>query len=93
MLAGYTFEPASRTYTAITDDQLSQDYTATLIVPTITVTSPNGGENLSIGTTHNITWKSSNITGTLKITLLIRSSGFHPGRIQKEVHFKIRDCE
>lgn len=42
--------------------------------PALTVTSPNGGENLKLGTTHNITWKSSNISGTLKITLLKNGS-------------------
>ncbi|MCU0287817.1 MAG: C25 family cysteine peptidase, partial [Acidobacteria bacterium] len=36
----------------------------------LTVVSPNGGENFSIGTTHPVTWKSANVTGTLKITLL-----------------------
>ncbi|HLP57239.1 MAG TPA: C25 family cysteine peptidase [Candidatus Deferrimicrobium sp.] len=36
----------------------------------LTVVSPNGGENFSIGTTHPITWKCSHVTGTLKITLL-----------------------
>jgi len=36
----------------------------------ITVTSPNGGENWVIGTTHNITWTSSGITtGTFVVRL------------------------
>lgn len=35
----------------------------------ITVTSPNGGENLVLGTAHNITWEAQNVVGTLKITL------------------------
>jgi V8-like Glu-specific endopeptidase len=36
---------------------------------TITVTSPNGGENWQIGTTHTITWTSSNVTGNVKIQI------------------------
>jgi hypothetical protein len=35
----------------------------------IKVTSPNGGENLTLGDIHNITWESSNLSGTLIITL------------------------
>jgi len=35
----------------------------------ITVMSPNGGENWQIGSTHNITWKSSGITGNIGIKL------------------------
>ncbi|MDW8239966.1 MAG: trypsin-like peptidase domain-containing protein [Acidobacteriota bacterium] len=37
--------------------------------PTITVTSPNGGENLQIGNVHVITWTSSNVTGNVKIEI------------------------
>jgi hypothetical protein len=69
MLAGYTFEPASRTYTAIMDDQLSQDYTATLIVLTITVTLPNGGESWAAGSTHDVTWTQTYLTGSATIDL------------------------
>lgn len=42
--------------------------------PSLIVTSPNGGDNLSLGATHNITWESSNISGTLKISLLKNGS-------------------
>ena len=35
----------------------------------ITVTSPNGGENWGVGTSHPITWTSTNLTGNLAITL------------------------
>jgi hypothetical protein len=35
----------------------------------ITVTSPNGGESWTIGSTKNITWTSSNLTGNVKIEL------------------------
>lgn len=31
-------------------------------VPSVTVTSPNGGESWTVSTTHNITWTSSNIS-------------------------------
>lgn len=37
--------------------------------PYITVTSPNGGEILEPGSIQNITWDSSGISGSLKITL------------------------
>jgi len=36
----------------------------------ITVTSPNGGENWKIGSTHNITWNSSGVSGNIIIKLL-----------------------
>ncbi len=35
----------------------------------ITVTAPNGGECWKIGSTQNITWSSSGVSGNLKITL------------------------
>jgi hypothetical protein len=53
----------------ITADQLNQDYTATLIPPTITVTSPNGGESWAAGSTHNITWSQTGLTGSVTIDL------------------------
>jgi hypothetical protein len=41
------------------------------LTPTITLTSPNGGETWQRGTTHTVTWTYSNITDTnVKITLL-----------------------
>ena len=39
------------------------------ILPSITVTSPNGGESWEQGTIHNITWTSQAITGDVKIEL------------------------
>ena len=38
-------------------------------VDTLTVTSPNGGERWKIGSTHNITWNHSGLTGSVMITL------------------------
>jgi len=35
--------------------------------PSITVTSPNGGENWIVGSNHNITWTSTNFNGNVKI--------------------------
>ena len=46
--------------------------------PTLTVTSPNGDENLKIGTYYNITWDAANITGNVKLTLLKNGSNFGP---------------
>jgi hypothetical protein len=68
-LAGYTFAPASTTYTSVTVDQLTQNYTATAILPTITVTSPNGGETWAAGSTHAITWTQTGLTGSVTIDL------------------------
>jgi hypothetical protein len=69
-LEGYTFVPASRTYTSVMIDQLNQDYAATVIVvPTITITSPNGGESWAVGSSHNITWTQTGMTGSVTIDL------------------------
>ena len=38
-----------------------------MIPPSITVTSPNGGENWSVGNSYDITWTSSNFTNPVKI--------------------------
>jgi hypothetical protein len=35
--------------------------------PTITVTSPNGGENLTVGSNHSITWTSEGVQGNVTI--------------------------
>lgn len=48
------------------------DSTFTISQPvsvSLTVTSPNGGESLQQGAVRNITWDSSGVSGTLKITL------------------------
>ncbi len=36
-------------------------------VPSITVTSPNGGENWQVGSVHDITWTSQEFSGNVKI--------------------------
>jgi Leucine-rich repeat (LRR) protein len=68
-LQGYTFEPASRSYTNLTADQLSQDYAAALVTATITVTAPNGGESWQAGTTHDVTWTATGLTGSVTVDL------------------------
>jgi hypothetical protein len=50
---------------------------------TITVTSPNGGENWPLGSTHAITWRSSGLTGN--VTILLFSRGDRVGVIQDNV--------
>ena len=55
-LAGYTFNPVSRSYLGIVLDQLNQDYEGALAPTTITLTSPNGGEVCGIGSFRDITW-------------------------------------
>jgi hypothetical protein len=42
---------------------------ATALAQTITVTSPNGGENWALGSTQAITWTSSGVTGNVRILL------------------------
>jgi hypothetical protein len=44
--------------------------TPTPVQPSITITSPNGGEIWKIGETHNILWQSSGLTGHLNIHLV-----------------------
>jgi hypothetical protein len=46
-LAGYTFDPASRTYTNVIDDQTGQNYTATAITPLISGRVTLGGGGLA----------------------------------------------
>ncbi len=42
---------------------------ASVIIPSLTVISPNGGEEWVQGTTHNIEWSTSYFTGLVKIQL------------------------
>jgi Leucine-rich repeat (LRR) protein len=67
-LANYAFSPVSTPYTNVTTNQTT-NYTATLIPPTITVTSPNGGESWAAGSTHAITWTQTGLTGSVTIDL------------------------
>jgi len=60
-----TMQLASRSLADITDPTGA---------PSITVSSPNGGESWEPGTTHAITWASSNITGNVKIELLLETT-------------------
>lgn len=44
------------------------------VTPSITVTSPNGGENWISGQTYPITWNYTNLQGTVRIELLSNST-------------------
>jgi hypothetical protein len=44
-----------------------------LPTPTITVNSPNGGEDWMVGSTHPITWVSSNFSGNVKLEYSINN--------------------
>ena len=44
--------------------------------PTITVTSPNGGEDWESGTSHSITWNSANLSGNYVGIQLYRSGSY-----------------
>jgi len=50
---------------------------------TITVTSPNGGENWVLGSTHAITWRPSGMTG--KVNILLFNGEQRVGVIQSDV--------
>ena len=66
----YTFAPASKTYTGVTGNHTNQDYAATpIVVPTIIVASPNGGEAWITGSTHNVTWTQTGLAGSVTIDL------------------------
>lgn len=43
--------------------------------PSITVTSPNGGEKWEVGTTHPVTWTATGGTGTIKVKLELSTTG------------------
>jgi len=47
---------------------------AAITTPSITVTSPNGGENWKVGETHNITWTSSNF-GSMGVSINLLNPG------------------
>jgi Leucine-rich repeat (LRR) protein len=68
-LADHTFVPASRTYTTLQEDQTAQDFSATFIGASITVTAPNGGESWPAGATRDVTWSQSGLTGTVTVDL------------------------
>jgi hypothetical protein len=41
----------------------------TIIQPTVTVTSPNGGESWGVGSSQTVTWTSTNLSGNVRIDL------------------------
>jgi len=55
------------------------------IKPSITVTSPNGGENWTLGTLHNITWNATGLTGTEKLYIVLQQDGTNVALISKGV--------
>ena len=68
-MAGYTFSPAYRDFSA---ESTGLNFTATPVTPTgLTVVSPNGGENSKTGSYHTITWTYTGNPGSkVKIELL-----------------------
>lgn len=61
---GYTLDADSGALTGDTSSAFN-----VTISPTITVTAPNGGENLSVGNNFNVTWSSSGSPGNVDIHL------------------------
>ena len=45
------------------------DGTFTIMAPTLTVDSPNGGETLVPGETYSVTWTPANVTGDVGVWL------------------------
>ncbi len=69
-----TTTPIVTTPTVITPPVIAPPPAVTT-APSITLTSPNGGESWQQGTTHNITWTSANIPAGGKVTIqLIRGT-------------------
>jgi hypothetical protein len=62
----YKIRISSMMYPIVYDDS---DAFFTVSAPSITVVSPDGGENWGAGTTHSIKWTSTGTTGTVKIEL------------------------
>ena len=65
----------STTNTSV-DDMSDNYFTIEEPAPTITVTSPNGGEDWETGTSHFITWNSSNLSGNYVGIQLYRSGSY-----------------
>lgn len=61
--------------TSSTETDVSNNMFTITEAPTLTVTAPNGGENWTIGTTHNVTWASTNLTGIVAVRLVNFSNG------------------
>jgi hypothetical protein len=57
----------------------------TVITPSITVVSPNGGEHWQTGSTYPITWNYTNLTGNVRIELLSPLANPLPTVIAAEV--------
>jgi hypothetical protein len=49
-----------------------------IVQPSITLTSPNGGENWVIGSTQSMTWTSANLTGNVKLELSTDGGATYP---------------
>ena len=57
---------------------------APLAAQTVTVTSPNGGEEWTLGSSRSITWSFTN-AGSTKVTIVLRHSGGVVGTIKSNV--------
>ena len=51
---------------------------------TLTLTAPNGGEAWAVGSTHNITWTSTYLTGTVE--LHYSTDGVEPSNTSGSLH-------
>jgi hypothetical protein len=67
-----------RMYLRSTDNSLidPSDYRFALIAPAaqLQVTSPNGGENWTLGSTQNITWEANGYAGTVRLILFYKAA-------------------
>jgi ELWxxDGT repeat protein len=70
---GYTFEPAS-VYMDNQTQSETVDFSASIVAPTLSLTSPNGGEVFQGGSTQTITWNQSGRVDY--VTLSYSTTGF-----------------
>jgi hypothetical protein len=60
---------------SISSNNVSLTITSSATQPSITVTSPNGGETWRVGETHNITWTSSGMPSGATVSIGINGDG------------------
>lgn len=54
--------------------------------PSVTVLSPNGGEQWSIGSTHTITWNSNNFSGGV-VTIYLKNYDYNPNTDNNQTQY------
>ncbi|MEI6309141.1 MAG: kelch repeat-containing protein [bacterium] len=60
------------------NDTWAYDYGEENSIPSLSLVSPNGGQNWAVGTSHHITWTSANLTGNIKLELSRNGGSTYP---------------